>query len=123
MPQPAYLTIDSLTAPARNNRLQLQSPMYFTSSNNRKFVRVLLARLFNVNDGSKINASLHSTLDMLNYSANRYICACNEVYSEAKSYEIGNVCSVEMWFSDSAGNVIPLDEGRVRGIVELELVC
>ena len=97
--------------------------MYFTSSTNRKFVRVLLARLFNVNDGSKINASLHSTLDMLNYSANRYICACNEVYSEAKSYEIGNVGSVEMWFSDSAGNVIPLDEGGVRGIVELELVC
>ena len=98
-------------------------PKYFVQApNTKKYVEILLVRLFDLQTLEEIKASFHTNLIRNNESADNYMCATNVAYPVPKKY----VCSdnkekFECWFRDIRGNIIDLDPSKRRVIIECVL--
>ena len=105
--------------------IYIQFPKYFVqSSNTKKYVSILLVRLFDIVNKCEITASMHTNLIRTNESADNYCCACNIAYPVPKNY----ICSdnkdkFETWFRDINGDLIDLDPTKTRAIIECVLYC
>ena len=101
----------------------IQLPQYFVNSPNpKKSIDVLMVRVFDVNNGVELVASVHSDIVQMNKSSDSYMCAANQLYPIPKKYIMpDNTAVFEVWVRRMDGNILDLDPDQTRVVMELLL--
>ena len=101
----------------------IQLPQYFVNSSNpKKSIDVLMVRVFDVNNGVELVASVHSDIVQMNKSSDSYMCAANQLYPIPKKYIMpDNTAVFEVWVRRMDGNILDLDPDQTRVVMELLL--
>ena len=118
---PSMLPVTANATPL--NTIYCTLPPYFIHSRDPgKEIQLLIFRVFDLEQGCEIQATLHSDISIIDASADHYIASSNTLYSIPKRYKIGDNRSMfQMWLRDLNGNLLDLDVTKLRVIIELVL--